>query len=772
MAHPGCAIVSVLIGRGNGTFAPPCTYDCQSGPWALALGDLNGDQLLDIVTAHYGTNQAAVFLGLGLGAFAPAEYYPAGSEPRSIVITDFDGDRIPDLATENTCLGAGLDSVAVLLGRGDGTFQAPSSFAAGYGLVCLAAGDLNGDQIPDLAVASGYPGLSVLLGNGDGSFAPPDFHELSEGACWVAIGDLDEDDIPDVVLMGEDVVIFMGAGGGTFEAPRYYADPGHFVEIGDLNGDGIPDLATAGGVWVPEGHRAGVHMGLGGGTMGPITWLETGCDVSTLAIGDVSGDGVTDLVTANMHDVNVSALLGLGGGTFNAAPRYAAGDSVAAVTVADFNLDQLPDVAVAQDLSDRLAVLLGQGGGVLGPAQRFDVGDEPQSIVTADFNGDYIPDLAVSNRGSDDVAVLLGLGDGSLTAASFYDVGDEPQSLVCADFNGDLVPDLATVNTGMDNVAVLLGQGDGTLSPAGFFAVGGEPVSLATGDLNGDGLLDLAAVISVSPYRVAILTGEGDGSFSAPSFLPLDDLPTAVAVDDFNGDEIADIAVIGQLRVTPLRRLSTAAILLGLGQGSFAPAVYYPAGMESAGLIVGDFNGDQIPDLALASDHSANVTILVGLGDGSFASGGGYGKGRTAPWTTSGCVAAGDFNGDGVPDLVAGGRHSDSVFMLLGAHTTAGVGTGGCGRMSAAALCVMPSPVGSEATISFSLNQPSRARLDVYDVSGRLIQSLLDRAVTAGVQTVAWRVSGKGEAPVPSGTYFVRLSANGGTTSRRVSVMR
>src|SRR2546422_886081 len=151
------------------SFIAPGDFPVGTHPQSVAVGDFNGDGRPDLAVANFGSNTVSVLLGIGDGSFQPARTFAAGTSPLSVAVGDFNGDGRPDLAVANF----GSNTVSVLLGIGDGTFQPALTFAAGTQPVFVAVGDLNGDGRPDLAVANtGSDNVSVLLGIGDGTFQP------------------------------------------------------------------------------------------------------------------------------------------------------------------------------------------------------------------------------------------------------------------------------------------------------------------------------------------------------------------------------------------------------------------------------------------------------------------------------------------------------------------------------------------------------------------------------------------------------------------------
>ena len=160
----------MLLGNGDGTFQPQVKYAVGSYPDAIVAGDFTGDGRLDLAVVDARTDgTVSVLLGNGDGTFQPQVTYAVGTDPSAIVTSDFTGDGKLDLAV--TYVNGPADTVSVLLGNGDGTFQPQVTYAVGNDPNAIVAGDFNGDGRLDLAVADEFPTtVSVLLGNGDGTF--------------------------------------------------------------------------------------------------------------------------------------------------------------------------------------------------------------------------------------------------------------------------------------------------------------------------------------------------------------------------------------------------------------------------------------------------------------------------------------------------------------------------------------------------------------------------------------------------------------------------
>jgi serine/threonine protein kinase/Flp pilus assembly protein TadD len=676
--------------RAQPGFQAPLSFETGRVPVCVAVGDFNGDGHLDLAVANQADDSVSVLLSRQDGTFQPAVDHAAGSDPSCVVVADFNGDGKLDLAVANYC----SNDVSVLLGNGDGTFQKASDYRADSCPLSLAVGDFNGDGVCDLAVANQLAGtVSVLLGKGDGTFQAAVNYNCGHSPYSVAVGDFNGDGIPDLVVanhLGQGTVsVLLGNGDGTFQAAQSYAagNGPSSVAVGDFNRDGHLDLVVALHNVNVSGTTVGILLGNGDGTFQAIRTYPVGIRPWFVAVGDLNGDGILDLAVTSRGSVRV--LLGNGDGTFQAAQGYPVGWSYYnnnlspaqnSLAIGDLNGDGKPDLAMVNSSANNVSVLLGKGDGTFPAAPNYSAGSHPAgSVAVADFNGDGILDLAVTNLGGiggdfpGTLSILLGKGDGTFQPAVNYPTGPGTCDVVVADFNGDGIPDLAVSvtgngtpdlavsTTGNGTLGIFLGKGDGTFQPAVYYPAGKRPRCLVVADFNGDGILDLAVTnIFWTMSSVSVLLGNGDGSFQAPQSFPVGINPYSMVVGDFNGDGVPDLAVANV-------RSDTVSILLGKGDGTFQAAGNYATPYPEY-IVVGDFNGDGKLDLAVAnaidSGTSGSVSVLLGNGDGSFQAPVRYPTGPFPYCTSPGSMAVGDVNGDGVPDLVA--AFLGGVLVLLG----------------------------------------------------------------------------------------------------------
>ena len=246
VANVGTSTVSILLGNGDGTFRPKMDFATGSHSRFVAVGDLNRDGKLDLITANNYAGTMSVLLGNGDGTFAPKVDYNAGGGPYWVSLGDLNGDGNLDIMVLDYDTSGGHGSVAVFLGRGDGTFLSRTFYATGPQPQSIAFADFNGDGHLDLVTGNeGNGTISVLLGNGNGSFRPEmDFSSGASNPFVIGSMDANADNRLDIVLPH---ALMFGNGNGTFSPPQAFSPPGIrqiVLFVGDFNKDGKLDVVT------------------------------------------------------------------------------------------------------------------------------------------------------------------------------------------------------------------------------------------------------------------------------------------------------------------------------------------------------------------------------------------------------------------------------------------------------------------------------------------------------------------------------------------------
>ena len=345
-------------------------------PNSVEIADLNGDARLDLVVANRGTNNVSILLGDGKGTFAQAKGspFPAGNSPNDICIGDFNGDGKLDLAIANH----GVKYLTILLGNGQGGFSSapgsPVTVLSRPHTHGVSAGDFNKDGKLDLVTDSwGENMVTVVFGDGRGGFAGPGV-QFAVGKMpyqRVRVSDVNLDGIADIVttnLEGDNVTVLLGDGKGGFNqaagSPFPSGKTPFAVAIGDLNGDGRPDLAIANWAGHPEkgeGEGATIMLGDGKGAFKAIAGspFPTGDSPSRIAIGDVDGDGVPDVVVSNYGSNNVTVLHGTKG-TFTPTAMIHVGRHPGGIALGDLNGDGKADIVVTNSDDNSISILFGR----------------------------------------------------------------------------------------------------------------------------------------------------------------------------------------------------------------------------------------------------------------------------------------------------------------------------------------------------------------------------------------------------------------------------
>lgn len=409
----------------------------------------------------------------------------------------------------------------------------PEGFNVGLSPWSVAAGDLNGDEIVDLAVANfgGFTNgdVSVLMGRGDGTFDAESRYRTGDKPISIAIADVNNDGHQDLVVANVNsgnVSVLLNSGDGTFSEnpPAYDVDfPGH-VEIGDVDQDGAFDLVVSSWNGVIQ-----LLKGNGDGTFRDAVAIGEGVNPSSIAVGDFDLDGDTDIAFANRKDDSVSVLLATTDATFDDGGTFTTGGGrfPQTLTAADIDQDGNLDLVTANNRGNDVSVLRGKGDGTFADGQLYDAGRQPSSVIAIDWDDDGDIDLGAINPSDSKVSVLLNEGDGTFEPP--MDVmllrANWSFDLIAADLDHDGDPDLVATSSIVDNrpgrVSVVMNTTESEVTAGdsnhdGVFNqldvvwvlqsgkyLTGEPATFAEGDWNGDGVfdqLDVVAALAVGTY--------------------------------------------------------------------------------------------------------------------------------------------------------------------------------------------------------------------------------------------------------------------------------
>ena len=335
---------------------PRTDFATGASPAGVVAADFDGDGDIDLAVANQSDDTVSILLGRGNGSFAPRTDFATADTPVALTAADFDGDGNLDLAVAADVAGV----ISLLRGNGDGTFETAVNLAAGANPAAILSEDLDGDDVVDLVVANrSDDNVSVYRGNGDGTFATRQNFVVGDAPVALAVGDFDNDGNLDLAVANQsadNVSVLIGNGDGTF-ATRTDFDAGDSpssLAVGDFNGDGNLDLAVAN----QTDNTISVFNGDGSGGFATATTLDTGGGPRALLAADFNSDEVPDLVSANQQDNNVSVFLSLRNGSFTPPLQLPTGNTPVALAAADVNEDNLPDLIVSNTASNTVTVTL------------------------------------------------------------------------------------------------------------------------------------------------------------------------------------------------------------------------------------------------------------------------------------------------------------------------------------------------------------------------------------------------------------------------------
>ncbi|MEM9456818.1 MAG: FG-GAP-like repeat-containing protein [Myxococcota bacterium] len=646
--NQGSADTTVLYGFGDGRFWAPHLRVTQNQPYDVALADLNNDGRLDAISANEGSDSVSVFLGDGV-AFGPGTHYSAqfagvGFDPRGLDVADLDGNGTFDVVVANQ----DSNSVTVMLGDGVGGLTATASLGTFVGVDgmspnSVAIADVTDDGELDIVTCNtSSDDVTLLPGLGMGNFGAPVTFTTRIGAGGddpdsIALADVTGDGVPDAVVTGptsDDVVVLVAN-----PAMNGFNAPVRFITLVGADGDG------------PRG----------------------------LAVGDVTGDGEPDVVTANFNTDDVTVLVGIAGGaTFEPPVVYptdmpdvsgTAGDGPWRARLLDMDLDGDLDIVTANTNSSDVTILLNDGAGIFGTPMIFETdigwdGSTPRGLAVGDINADTIPDAVVAHHSSSDIAAVAGLGAGLLAPSqtTALTANSSPRGIAIADVTGEGTLDWVATQYNSDTIMRATQGVSGQFFTTAYFADDG-PWGIVLGDIDGD--LDFDTVSATrNDSEITRTLNNGSGAFVSSLSFASGSVPEAAALNDVTGDGLLDFITASptqdQIRIHP-----------GNGAGSFAASSSFTTAQSTSGqapthVAVADVTGDGLLDVLSANRDSNDVSLLTNAGGGIFMPPVIIPMTFDAGDSDTYAVRVGDFDGDGELDLATANRNRDTVSVVFG----------------------------------------------------------------------------------------------------------
>jgi len=618
----------------------PTTVNQTSVFLAAVSGDFNGDGKPDVallsltpptVTGGTNTNNLTIFLNTGSGGLKQAASYVLNATPDTnqstlLVAGKLNGDDETDLAViyRGTTSGTAVPYFAT----GGGSFKAGSSYTLNGAPYSAAIGEFTTSGYGDIAVTT-PKGIQVLLGSSSGSFTVASTPYPLPYGTSVAVADFDEDGKLDLAALGNSqLLVFWGEGNGSFASNSAFSQSSSTSMIAaDINGDGLVDLAASdvsGAIHILS------NLGVRNFRGAPAT---SSANASGIVAADFNKDGKKDVAVVNTPTCNapcdgsVTVFPGSGAAYFAAGKKYTIGMHGAAIAVGDINGDGILDLVVTNatpgDNADT-SVLLGTSGGGFQAAKNYTLGSLSNNAFLVDMNGDGKLDLV------EDGGIALGKGNGTFGSPMPFPDGigfsTNPQGynlfLGVGYFNADSIPDVAAAfySDNQWTVYSLIGDGTGHFTATQFSDSNGflqDVMGLTVGKLKTGGTDDIVLANNAAACcdstggavffgQAVIFDGDGKGSFTESSNAPqLTDgaLLGGVVIADFNRDGWPDIGMISsdQFGVAPgkdgtnFNPTAVFASTSGPGAGQSPPT--------QGNLVAADFNGDGWSDVVTTNTY-------------------------------------------------------------------------------------------------------------------------------------------------------------------------
>jgi len=731
-----------------GSFSPGVDFIAGINPKDIAVGDIDGDGKPDLAVASLNSNTVSLFRNTSTpgeitsGSFAEKVDLFTGSSPYGVAIGDIDSDGKSELIVPN------YNSNSVSVFRNNctmgsitaGSFDARIDFPSGNNPYDVAIGDIDGDGKPDLAVTNWGSNTVSLFRNTStsgsitlASLADKVDFTTGTNPCMVAIADIDGDGKHDLTITNsgsDSFSIFrnISTSGsltiGSIEPRADFltgpAEGSRALAVGDIDGDGKPDLVIsntfAGSNKLYVFRNTSSPGIIGVGSLAARIDFTAGAGVSSIAIGDVDGDGKSDLVVANSEGNSLSVLrnrlsepgpptitsftptfgpvgtsVTISGTNFSTtAANNIVWFGAVKATVISATSTQLtvtvPTGATYQPItvtvngltaySGTPFIVTFTGSGVIdvtafAPKVDFTAGTNPRGVAIADIDGDGKPDLVITNANSNAVSVYRNISssgsvsEGSLAPRVDFITGSIPNNIAIGDIDGDGKPDLAVSNSGSNSVSIFRNTSTpGSLTSGSFdsridFTSGVGPEGIVIGDIDGDGKPDLAVAIfhstSLAVFRNTSIMGSITvNSFATPVtfFTGMGTNPYNVAIGDIDGDGKPDLAVTNGSG-NYVSVFRNTSSPGSISTGSFDTQIDYITGNSPHGVAFADLDGDSKLDLAIANSNSNTISVLRNTSiPGSFTTGSFAAKVDFTNNESPMSTAIGDLDGDGKPDLV------------------------------------------------------------------------------------------------------------------------
>lgn len=607
----------------DGPLADPTRVDLPGGARVLDidLGDVDGDDDLDVVVVQQTPCQYQVYLNDGRGQFTSLG--PVAMTCSLVVrLLDTGNDGVLDLLTRTA------GDTDTRRGVGDGTFEAPIPMVITgspvEGVQCLVVKDVTGDGLEDAIVAVASPnGLSVLSSEGGTLHAGP-FSSAPAAIVGIAAADLDNDGDNDIAAFENSTSesryrVYLNNGIGTFvpQAPNSFASSSttklSFIELADVDGYAGPDVVIA-----RQPSSVLIAPNNGKGLFASATVLKASVDPTAMRLADIDADGDCDVVVAYRNSDVVGCLRNHRGKGFDSPILSPLGNPSVRWSV-HFDADGDGD----QDLVTLFYVSSSNSGFFLNRNISNERGEvalaEPEiypgtdgiGIDKHDMDMDGDVDLVICGWPSNTVSIRWNDGDGHFDATTTVATRERPDDVSVGDLNGDGLPDVIVSEWAHDRFSVILSVGVGSFAEPIEMLAGDGAYSTQLADLDADRDLDLA-LTNYNAETVSIWPNDGQGGFGTPTEYPVGESPSRPRIVDVNVDGRPDL-------VTAATVGGTIQVRLGDGTGAFGEATLITTSNDLATIEFEDDDFDGDPDLHVVFEKTGVSWRLANDGLGTFA---------------------------------------------------------------------------------------------------------------------------------------------------------
>ncbi|MES2703127.1 MAG: FG-GAP-like repeat-containing protein [Bacteroidota bacterium] len=693
----------------TGSFATKVDLTAGTAPYDVATGDMDGDGKPDIVAVNQASNTVSVFRNtatsgtISSGSFATKIDFTTGTSPQGVSIKDIDGDGKLDIVVANYSSG----SISVFRNTATsgsittGSFSAKVDFTVGTNPYVVAAGDLDGDGKPDIAVTNYGSATISLLHNTSASgsittssFATKIDFVANANPHGIVVGDLDGDNKPDIafsngISSGSTVSVLRN--NPLISAPiitsvsPILASPGASVTItgSNFNTTAANNIVYFGATKATVSAASGTTLNVSvpsGSTFSPVT-------VHNSALSLAASSQYPFLPTYNSSSYLTNFT------NFNSKVDFTSKVNGTGVAIADIDGDGKADMIVSHAANDTIMVYRNTStSGVMNSSSfatpvSFVTPGDPSGIAIVDIDMDGKPDMVVANAGFAGISIFRNIATpGAITTASFASRVDFAASggtsyIAVRDVDMDGKPDIVATNdiasvSVWRNVTATGLINTGSLAPRVDFSLPAVSSGLAVADIDGDGKPEIISSNVNHTFSVlqntAALGSINSVSFSSPvnfsTGSPVQ--PRQLAVADIDGDNKLDVAVILSFTdaVAVFRNTSSTGVI---NSSTFSAKVDFGVGFNPSRIAIGDINGDSKPDIAVSNFSDNTLSILRNTATSgtidvtSFAVNDDYNVGSSPRG-----IAIGDLDGDAIPDILVANSGSSFISVLRNSPIT------------------------------------------------------------------------------------------------------